>query len=62
MEQDDEKVLAMISLMIEDDQIQHVRNCLHARDAWQALKDFQKRDAPDNKVSKSASDDYEAAS
>lgn len=36
--------------MIEDDQIQHVRNCVHARDAWQALKDFHERDTPGSKV------------
>lgn len=46
----DEKALAIISLMIEDDQIQHVRNCVHARDAWQALKDFHERDTPGSKV------------
>ena len=46
----DEKALATISLMIDDDQIQHIRTCKYAKDAWIALREFHERDTSSSKV------------
>lgn len=46
----DEKALTTIALNIEDDQIQHIRNCVTAKCAWDALNEFRGRDSPSNRV------------
>lgn len=46
----DEKALTTIALSIEDDQIQLIRNCVTAKYAWNALKDFHEKDSPSNRV------------
>ena len=47
----DRKALATIALHVEDDQIQHIRNCLTAVDAWHCLKEIHEKDTPNNRVS-----------
>lgn len=47
----DQDAHSIIALCIEDDQIQHVRNCKSAKDAWTNLKDFHEKDSPNNRVS-----------
>lgn len=42
--------MSTISLLIDDDQIQHVRNCTHAKDAWMPLKNFHEVNTPGSKV------------
>lgn len=49
--QKDEKAHTAIALNIEDDQIQHIRHCESAKDAWNNLKDFHEKDTPNNRVS-----------
>lgn len=46
----DEKALSTICLLIDDDQIQHVRNAKNAKEAWMALKNFHEINTPGNKV------------
>lgn len=46
----DEKAHSTIALTVEDDQIQHIRNCTTAKDAWMALKEFHEKDSPSNRV------------
>lgn len=47
----DQKAHSMIALNIEDDQIQHVRKCTSAKDAWGKLKEFHEKDTPNSRVS-----------
>lgn len=49
--QKDERAHIAIALNIEDDQIQHIRHCETAKNAWNNLKDFHEKDTPNNKVS-----------
>lgn len=49
-EKADEKAHSIISLMIEDSEIQHIRSVKSAKSAWTALKDFHERDTPGTKV------------
>lgn len=45
-----QKAHSIIALNIEDDQIQHIRTCLSAKDAWGNLKDFHEKDTANNRV------------
>ena len=45
-----EKAHSTISLLVDDDQIHHIRNSKTAKEAWSALKDFHERDSPGTKV------------
>lgn len=47
----DQDAHSMIALCIDDDQIQHVRNCTSAKEAWLKLKEFHEKDSPNNRVS-----------
>lgn len=49
--ENDRKAHSTIALCVEDDQIQHIRNCQTARSAWNKLKDFHEKDTPNNRVS-----------
>ena len=42
----DEKALSTISLLVDDDQIQHIRGSKSAKEAWQQLKDFHEENTP----------------
>lgn len=46
----DEKAHSTIALTVDDDQIQHIRNCTTAKEAWMALKEFHEKDSPSNRV------------
>lgn len=46
----DQKAHATIALNVDDGQIQHIRNCITARAAWEALKEFHEKDSPGNRV------------
>lgn len=46
----DEKAHSTIALNVEDDQIQYIRQCKQARDAWKALKDTHEKDTANNRV------------
>lgn len=46
----DRKALSTIALHVEDDQIQHIRNCETAADAWDSLKDIHEKDTPNNRA------------
>lgn len=46
----DEKALSTIALTIEDNQIQHVRDCKHAKLAWEALRDFHHKDTAGSRL------------
>lgn len=48
---DDQEAHSIIALSIEDDQIQHIRNCLCAKGAWGNLKEFYEKDSPNSRVS-----------
>lgn len=47
----DRKAHATIALNVEDNQIQHIRNCETARMAWKELKDFHEKDTANSRVS-----------
>lgn len=49
-EKADEKAHSTISLLIDDDQIHHIRNSNSALEAWTALSDFHNCDSPGTKV------------
>lgn len=46
----DEKARATIILLVEDDQLQHVRDARTAFDAWHSLKEFYQKDSAGNRV------------
>lgn len=46
----DEKAHSTIALNVCDNQIQHIRNCKSAKEAWTALKEFHEKDTPGNRV------------
>lgn len=46
----DQKAHATIALNVDDGQIQHIRDCQTAREAWTALKEFHEKDSPGNRV------------
>lgn len=46
----DEKAHSTIALNVEDDQIQYIRLCKQARDAWKALMDIHEKDTANNRV------------
>ncbi len=46
----DEKAHSKIALNIEDNQIQHIRTCKSAKEAWEKLKDFHEKDTPNSRV------------
>lgn len=48
--ENDEKAFTTIALTIEDSQIQHIRNCTTAVDAWNALKEVHEKDTHSNRV------------
>lgn len=48
--ENDQKAHSTIALSVEDDQIQHIRNCKSARCAWGKLKDFHEKDSPNNRL------------
>jgi len=47
----DQEAHSIIALCIEDDQIQHIRKCVYAKDAWEELKKFHEKDSPNSRVS-----------
>lgn len=44
----DQKAHLMIALNVEDDQLQHIRECSTAKEAWKKLKDFHENKGLDN--------------
>lgn len=44
----EEKAHTYIALIIGDDQIQHIRNCKSAEEAWEKLKNFHEKDTPNS--------------
>lgn len=46
----DEKAFASIALAIDDSQVQHVRLCKTAKEAWKSLQDFHEQDSPGSRV------------
>lgn len=46
----DQKALTTIALNVDDSQIQHIRDCKSALEAWNALKEFHEKDSPCNRV------------
>lgn len=46
----DETAHSVIALNVEDDQIQYIRQCKLARDAWSKLKDVHEKDTANNRV------------
>lgn len=46
----DQKALATIVLTVEDSQIQHIRDCKTAKEAWTALREFHEKDTPGSRV------------
>lgn len=47
----DQKAHSTIALNVEDDQIQHIRNCETSKNAWLALKEFHEKDTANSRVS-----------
>lgn len=46
----DEKAHSTIALNVEDDQIQYIRLCKRARDAWNALRETHEKDTANNRL------------
>lgn len=46
----DQTAHSVIALNVEDDQIQYIRQCVLARDAWKKLKDTHEKDTANNRV------------
>lgn len=46
----DEKTHSLIALSVEDGQIQHIRKCKSAKEAWKNLKEFHEKDTPNSRV------------
>lgn len=46
----DQKTHSLIALCVEDDQIQHIKKCKCAKEAWKNLKEFYEKDSANSRV------------